>query len=179
MSSKSYGNGKIYKILNHIDDKCYIGSTTQSLSKRMGKHRIDMKNSIKCNRMLYKHMIEHGTEQFYIELVENYPCQSVEELRKREGELIRLYGTLNKAVAGRTREETNKAYRDSHQDQINLYLDNTKEKRLETQKAYREKNKQHIKEYKKHFYEQHKEQILINQKEYNEKKKNKSNETIN
>ena len=177
MSSKSYENGKIYKILNHIDDKCYIGSTTQSLSKRMGKHRIDMKSSIKCNRLLYKHMLEHGTEQFYIELVENCPCHSVEELRKREGELIRLYGTLNKAVAGRTREETNKAYRDSHTDQINLYNETIKEKRLEQMKAYREKNKEQIKEYKKQFYEQNKEQILSKQKDYHEKKKNKSNET--
>ena len=39
MSNINYSNGKIYKILNYIDDQCYVGSTTQALSKRMVWHR--------------------------------------------------------------------------------------------------------------------------------------------
>ena len=32
-----YKNGKIHKILNDINDDVYVGSVTQSLSKRIGE----------------------------------------------------------------------------------------------------------------------------------------------
>eukprot|EP01080_Neovahlkampfia_damariscottae_P012895 gene12895-7314_t len=35
----NYQNGKIYKIINLTNEKCYIGSTTQKLSVRMAEHR--------------------------------------------------------------------------------------------------------------------------------------------
>jgi hypothetical protein len=31
MSSRDYQQGKIYKILNTVDDECYIGSTTANI----------------------------------------------------------------------------------------------------------------------------------------------------
>ena len=40
-----------------------------------------------------------------VELIENYPCNDVYELRAREGYYIRETGTLNKNVAGRTPRE--------------------------------------------------------------------------
>ena len=39
MAKMDYGNGKIYKIVNTIDNDIYIGSTCQPLSKRMAWHR--------------------------------------------------------------------------------------------------------------------------------------------
>ena len=113
MTSKDYSKAKVYKILYDIDDACYIGSTSQTLSKRMSKHRQDMKSEVKHHRPLHMHMIEHGIDNFYIELVANFPCESVELSRKREGELIRKVGTLNKIVAGRTKMEAQQAYRDA------------------------------------------------------------------
>ena len=41
--SKDYQNGTIYCIRNHIDDDINVGSTTQSLSRRMACHRQDAK----------------------------------------------------------------------------------------------------------------------------------------
>ena len=35
----NYNNGKVYKIVNNIDNLIYIGSTTCSLSTRMSVHR--------------------------------------------------------------------------------------------------------------------------------------------
>ena len=93
---------KFIKIINSINDHCYIGSTTQPLSKIMGWHRDAMRNSKVNHRALCAQMIEHGTDNFYIELVEDYPCGSVEHLRKREGELTRELGTLNKIIEDRT-----------------------------------------------------------------------------
>ena len=54
---------------------------------------------------LYDKMQEVGVDKFYIELVEDCPCGNIEHLRKREGELIRQMGTLNKRIDGRTKAE--------------------------------------------------------------------------
>ena len=98
----TYQNGKIYCIRNHTDDDVYIGSTTQLLCNRMVKHRHDMKR--KPDMKVYKKMHELGIDKFYIELIENYPCESKEELCKREGHFIREMGTLNSSIAGRTKD---------------------------------------------------------------------------
>ena len=50
-------------------------------------------------------MKDLGTDNFYIELLEKYPCNDVEELRAKEGERIRKTATLNSQVAGRTPEQ--------------------------------------------------------------------------
>ena len=98
-----YSKGKIYKILNNIDDEIYVGSTTETLGQRMAKHRAARKS--KPQYKLYKHMNELGVDNFYIELIENYPCNDVYELRAREGYYIREIGTLNTKVAGRSQRE--------------------------------------------------------------------------
>jgi hypothetical protein len=38
-----YHNGKIYKLVNDVDDKVYIGSTCQPLYKRLYEHKNDCK----------------------------------------------------------------------------------------------------------------------------------------
>ena len=104
-SSRNYQNGKVYCIKNSVSSDIYVGSTTQPLSKRMAKHRASL-NCQKCwNYKLYQKMREIGKEHFYIELIEKYECNDVEELRKKEGEWIRSIGTLNGLVAGRTSHE--------------------------------------------------------------------------
>ena len=99
-----YKNGKIYKVLNSITDDVYVGSTTQPLSKRMAKHRIDMK-TYKKDRLLYTKMNELSADKFYIELIEQCPCDNKEQLRAREGHFIRQLGTLNALIAGRSKKE--------------------------------------------------------------------------
>ena len=46
-----------------------------------------------------------GFENCKIELVENFPCNSKEELTKREGFYIQSNDCVNKHIAGRTKEE--------------------------------------------------------------------------
>ena len=101
-NQKDYKNGKIYCIRNNITDDIYIGSTTQPLCKRMAWHRQDAKKEIKMNYMLYSKFNEIGIENFYIELIEDCPCEALEQLRKREGHYIRKMATLNHHIAGRT-----------------------------------------------------------------------------
>ena len=91
-----YSKGKIYKILNTIDDEIYVGSTIDTLSARMAKHRSEINTTQKHKYKLYEHMKGIGCNQFYIELIEYFDCSSVEELRAKEGEWIRAIATLNK-----------------------------------------------------------------------------------
>ena len=72
----SYSTGKIYCIRNKINDDVYVGSTTISLAKRMAKHRWSCKNQ--PHRKLYELMGELGIDNFYIELIEDCPCDNKE-----------------------------------------------------------------------------------------------------
>ena len=47
-----------------------------------------------------------------INLHELYPCNTRQELHRREGEVIREIGTLNKCIAGRTYQERYREYKD-------------------------------------------------------------------
>ena len=95
--SNKYNNSKIYAIRNNIDDDVYIGSTTMPLSKRMVKHRCSA-NTCPDKMIITTKMNELGIDNFYIELVEELYCENIEQLRKREGEIIRDMGTLNTRV---------------------------------------------------------------------------------
>ena len=72
-----YHEGKIYKILNSDTDDVYVGATCQRLAKRMMNHRTKVKEGKETT--LYNKMREIGIEHFYIELIENYPCENSEQ----------------------------------------------------------------------------------------------------
>ena len=123
----NYSKGKIYTIRNKNDPSLiYVGSTIQSLAKRLGEHRRHSRqerNKIKYpNHQLYT-KIEDWND-WYIELYENCPCNSKEELCKREGEIIREIGTLNRCIAGRTQKE----WIIENTDKIKKYLTENAEK---------------------------------------------------
>ena len=99
-----YKNGKIYQILNNINDEVYVGSTIQPLSKRLHCHKSQSDSLVRKNK-LHELMRTIGKNNCYIELIENYPCNTKEELLAREGHYIRERATLNQQIAGRTRKE--------------------------------------------------------------------------
>ena len=111
-----YANGKIYTIRSHQTNKYYIGSTCDSLSKRLYKHR---SNNKKYENGLYNYVSSNIITQYddnYIELLELFPCNSKEELTAREGQLIRLYKNdlVNIKIEGRTPRE----YRHDNRDML-------------------------------------------------------------
>ena len=169
-SSKDYKNGKIYCIRNNADDDIYVGSTTSSLSKRMAMHRIDMKG-YKKNRRVYVKMNELGVEQFYIELIENYPCETLEQLRQREGYYIRKMGTLNTQVAGRTKEQWKLDNIEHCKARYKEYHKLNKEIHNEKNKQWREEHVEEMKEYRKQWYKANKEELVRKSKERYEKNK--------
>jgi hypothetical protein len=109
--NNKFKNGKIYTIRYKNDDTLiYVGATVQPLYKRLSAHKKDSKNP-KCeNFILYKKMNETDINDWYIELYEDCVCERKEQLNKREGEIIRQIGTLNKNIAGRTKKEYSREY---------------------------------------------------------------------
>ena len=103
-----YQNGKIYKIVDVGYNKTYYGSTCESLSQRMTRHRAKYTAYLKgniTNTRSFDLFDEFGIENCKIELVENYPCNSKEELRRREGYYIKNNDCINKCVPCRTPAE--------------------------------------------------------------------------
>ena len=86
------------------------------------------------NKPLYQEVNKTNWDDWYIELFEDYPCENKEQLNRREGQIIREIGTLNKKIAGRTGTE---------------YRRDNAEKKNEYSKQYNLANYEKIKEKKK------------------------------
>lgn len=77
-----YANGKVYKLVSTVDGKEYVGSTCCRLTDRKCHHK---KTSVKYpNRRVYAHFIKIGMENMQIVLIEDFPCESSNQLKKRE-----------------------------------------------------------------------------------------------
>ena len=106
----NYGNSKIYKIVNNVDDKIYVGSTCSALSKRKGQHKANLNKY--PNMSSYKHFNEVGWDNVDIVLIETYICDTKDELHKRERYWIdELKPELNKQLPTRTKRESQIAWR--------------------------------------------------------------------
>jgi hypothetical protein len=152
-----YSQGKIYTIRCRTDESLiYVGSTVEHLSARFAKH--------KCHKhvSLYKYVNnpENNTEwsHWYIELYENCPCNSKEELNKRENEVIRDIGTINKKGYYVDKKE----YRAKNHDKI-----------VAQQKEWNAENRDKIAAHKKEYNTENSNKIAIYQKEYRAENRDK------
>tara|TARA_R100000541_G_scaffold3640_2_gene10913 strand:- start:111 stop:695 length:585 start_codon:yes stop_codon:yes gene_type:complete len=105
---RDYSKGKIYKIIAPDTNEVYIGSTIQTLAQRLSKHTSDARCWRKDNSKKYcwsEMMLRN--KGYKIELLYDYPCGSLAELYREEGETAKLFPNRvnTKFVAGRTREE--------------------------------------------------------------------------
>ena len=112
-----YQKTKIYKIESHLGDKIYVGSTAKEyLSQRFQQHKNDYKrwkNGKGNNITSFVLFDEYGIENCSIVLIEACLCNSKDEKNAKEGHYIKTLNCVNKVVVGRTREETQKAYKQS------------------------------------------------------------------
>lgn len=144
-----YRKGKIYKLVNTVDDAIYIGSTCQKLCNRMCGHKTCARN--KPNQPVYKHLNSVGWQHVHMVRIEKFPCNSLSELKTRERYWIELLKPqLNSAMPMRTKEECKK-----------IWIENNKEKCKE----------QHRKRHAK-YYQQRPEVIIRRNKEYYQRNKN-------
>ena len=171
-----YSQAKIYTIRCKNDDSLiYVGSTIQPLAKRWGGHK---KDSLKCTNMLLYQSINDNWDEWYIELYELYPCNSKEELCKREGEVIREIGTLNKNIAGRTIKQYYNDNKDEILEQQKQYQKENADKILKRKKQYYNENADKILEYLKQYYNDNKDKIFEQQKQYYNENKEKILEKV-
>ena len=144
MNNDIYNKSKIYKIVDVGYSEQYFGSTTVELSTRMARHRSKYNEYKKGKNVFYTSFLlfdKFGLENCKIELVEMYPCDSKEELRKREGYWIKQEECVNKRIAGRTLKEHLEVYRPKY------YKENC-EMIKEKVKKYKIENEEKIKEYR-------------------------------
>ena len=170
----NYQESKIYTIRCTTDDNLiHAGSTVERLSQRLAKHRYQCK---KFPHFKIYQNINNDWDNWYIELYELYPCNTKEELLKREGEMIREIGTLNHVINGRTKKE----YQEDNFEKIKIIKKKYNEEHLETQKEYqaiyRQNNAEKIIAYQKKYSQDAKEEIKKTQKEYREKNAEKIKE---
>jgi hypothetical protein len=123
-----FQEGKIYMIWSPAGPLRYYGSTCLSLARRMATHRYGHRNGICISSS--KVFEAYGIELCKIELVENYPCASKEELNAREGFYIRNNECINRLLPDTIR---------------------TKEYIIEYSKNYYESRKEELKEYSKKY----------------------------
>ncbi len=132
-----YQNGKIYKLVNNVDDNIYIGSTCKALHQRLYTHKQDAK---RCpNQYNYRHLNNIGWENINIILIEKYPCNDKDELLKRERYWVdELKPQLNKQLPTRTMQEYNKYYHEMNKEKLNQRKQN----------AYHENKEEHAQKHK-------------------------------
>lgn len=96
--------GFIYIITNTVNDKWYVGQTTDTLERRMIKHRSEAKRYARgqidpekrnkrgtCSK-LYAAMNCHGVENFHMDIREKIDISTLDDA---ETELISMFDTVN------------------------------------------------------------------------------------
>ena len=114
-----YGNGKIYKIWHEDTDMVYYGSTAMELSVRMSIHRAMYKRfnpelpPSKYNPQCSSHVLfdMFGPFECKMDLIEDYPCKSDEELRMREQFYLDNNECINKNKAYVSPEQRKEQWR--------------------------------------------------------------------
>lgn len=106
----NYSEGKIYAIKSKNTEDIYIGSTTTTLTKRLSQHKRSSKYATS------KDIIKCG--DYYIELLEKYPCENRKQLQLKEGEYIRNNKCVNKMVCGRTHKEYVKGWYEKNKQNV-------------------------------------------------------------
>jgi hypothetical protein len=118
--TSKYQYGKIYTLRSSETEKYYIGSTIQPLPKVLYEHKKHYRHF--CKEVKKWEEVEPEWrktlksesafeiakyDDCYIELLENCCCDSLPELKKRQGELVREHKeyVVNLTIPGRTRDQ--------------------------------------------------------------------------
>ena len=154
----NYQLAKVYKIVCRITGENYVGSTCEpTLARRLVAHRSACKAYYEKNRGTYLasfQIILRGN--YYIDLLENFPCNNNDELRKKEREYYDLIECINKV----------RPY---------LFIEELKAERI----IYDEIHKDVIREQQKQYIEEHRERVNeCKRLNYHKNKKVKTEEEI-
>lgn len=83
----------IYKITNKINNKSYIGKST-NIEERWQYHKMRYNDKKEWDKLLYKAFRKYGLENFSFEIIEE--VDNLEKINEREKYWIEYYNTFNK-----------------------------------------------------------------------------------
>jgi len=131
-----YSKGKIYCIKSSQTDKVYYGSTCGDLRTRF----IDHKTKFKTNKTVTSNQILQYTDA-YIELVEEFSCNTKAELHNRERYYIENNPCVNKFIPGRTDKEYVEANTETRKEYNRLWYLANRDRRRECDRLWYLANK--------------------------------------
>ena len=109
-------DNKVYKVTNTLDNMVYVGKTELTLNARWNQHIRDTRNNSsltvhKHMMKVHKHMRKVGIEKFNIEVIEECPQTTRDEIKIREQyhmDLVddKLLLNVNNAIKGHTNERS-------------------------------------------------------------------------
>jgi len=170
---KDYSTAIIYKIWSNNTGRCYVGSTVQRLSARMGGHRRDYKSFKKTGKIICSSSFIFDDGDIKYERIAKNSCENLEQLRKAEGFYQKKYECVNIRREGRTAKEWYQDNKERISKRQKEYRQNNKDKIKKQKKEYRQKNKEKISKQDKEYYRDNKEQITKRHKKYCQKNKEK------
>lgn len=86
----------IYKAINNINGKIYIGQTVNTLEYRANQHLRETKNNKKKNTYFHNAIQKYGFENFTFEEIDS--ANSLEELNEKEQYWISYYNSTDKDI---------------------------------------------------------------------------------
>jgi len=150
-----------YRLVNNVDDICYIGQTRSELRKRLWGHRTP---SSRCSA---KQLIDkYGRDNITIVLIHSLEFATKEEANREERRLIEEYRgrCVNLTRPYRSEEEKKeqqKAWLDTHTEEVKAqkkeWHETHKEEQKARSKAWREAHKEEVKAQHKAWYDTNKE----------------------
>ena len=107
-----YSKTKIYIIRSPNTDRVYIGATTQPLSHRFRDHNSKFRRGENGTKAV--EVLEHGGA--YIELLESFPCDNIDESNARERYWLRRFQEkkVNCITPGITNNKNYIKYKKTH-----------------------------------------------------------------
>jgi hypothetical protein len=168
-----YKKGKIYKIVNTENNNIYYGSTIQPLHKRLNEHRNKHNNCMSKNLCVDLYNCS-------IVLVENFECNSKEELLMRERFYIENNVCVNKIKRPIVSKEEQRQREDEwhknkgveyNREKSKRWLENNKEKHNKRGLEWYHNNKDKRKEWYQKNIDKRKIQMKQNQEKNIESKK--------
>ena len=71
----NYANGKVYRLVNNVDEMFYVGSTCNPCHKRKKRAQKEMQKGLP-EQPVYKHLNGVGWENVERVLIESFPSKS-------------------------------------------------------------------------------------------------------
>lgn len=153
--------GIIYKATLTLDNRCYIGQTTQELSKRKYRHKWNStQNKLNSNNHFYNAINLYGFDSFIWEIIETVECKNQDDLKctlnQLEIDYITKYNSYNLGFNSNFGGGSNLGFSFSEESRNKISISNsgktrteeTKLKISESRKGYKRSEESKVKQSK-------------------------------